>query len=172
MPDGIGNPAASRRRDVEGAVPYGYQKCSINSVGNAVPGVPGDRKGRPYAISQGHPRRGGALTRPPMPRASEKRRTSRKLPRHCEERSDVAIRISPAPAGPGGALRRRGYGLPRPCGLAMTVVIDGWCFCFALAMTGSWSAGAVPPPYRAKNRRERRPRRSGRPQGSPLRDGV
>ena len=40
----------------------------------------------------------------------------------------VAIRISPA--GPGGALRRRGYGLPRPCGLAMTVIIDGWSFCF------------------------------------------
>ena len=26
---------------------------------------------------------------------------------------DVAIRISPAPLGPGGAMRRRGYGLPR-----------------------------------------------------------
>ena len=61
---GIGNPAALRRRDVGDAVPYGYQKCSINSVGNAVPGVPGDREGRPYAISQA-PRRGGALSRLP-----------------------------------------------------------------------------------------------------------
>ena len=48
---GIGKTAALRRRDVEDAVPYGYQKCSFNSVGNAVPGVPGDRKGRPYAMA-------------------------------------------------------------------------------------------------------------------------
>ena len=45
---------------------------------------------------------------------------------HCEEPTgDVAIRIFPAPLGPGGALRRRGYGLPRPNGLAMTVVVGG-----------------------------------------------
>ena len=38
-------------------------------VGNAVPGVPGDRKGRPYAIRT-H-RRGGALTRPPPQRGGK-----------------------------------------------------------------------------------------------------
>ena len=82
-------------------------------VGDAVPGVPGDRKGRPYAIRT-H-RRGGALTRPPPRRGGKN-----PLPRgkrfcatrwavqkdgrttgaeglapvplcHCEERSDVAI---------------------------------------------------------------------------------
>ena len=40
-----------------------------NPVGNAVPGVPGDRKGRPYAI-RAH-RRGGALTRPPPQRGGK-----------------------------------------------------------------------------------------------------
>ena len=43
--------------------------------------------------------------------------------------SPVAIRISPAPAGLGGALRRRGYGLPR-LRLAMTVMVDGLSCCF------------------------------------------
>ena len=42
------------------------------------------------------------------------RSTGPKTPRHCEERSDVAIRSLPAPAGPGSASHYRGYGLPRP----------------------------------------------------------
>ena len=37
--------------------------------------------------------------------------------RHCEgAAATVAIRVFPAPVGPGGALRCRGYGLPRPVG--------------------------------------------------------
>ena len=39
----------------------------------------------------------------------------------------MAIRISPSPLGTGGAMRRRGYGLPRSLrSLAMTAVDGGW----------------------------------------------
>ena len=40
---------------------------------------------------------------------------------------DVAIRISPAPVGPGGASHLRGYGLPRRLSAPRNdVVIFGW----------------------------------------------
>ena len=60
MPSGIGKPAATRRWAIhESPLRVGAAWIERKPVGNAVPGVPGDRKGRPYAISQGHPRRGG-----------------------------------------------------------------------------------------------------------------
>ena len=56
--------AASRRRAIhESPLRVGAAWIERKPEGNAVPGVPGDRKGRPYAIRT-H-RRGGALTRPP-----------------------------------------------------------------------------------------------------------
>ena len=66
----------------------------------------------------------------------------------------MAIRISPAPLGPDGALRRRGYGLPR-LRLAMTEVDGGWSSCFAWAIIGTWSAGAMPPALRVKDDAEK-----------------
>ena len=43
-------------------------------------------------------------------------------------KSGVAIRFFPVPPGPGGALRRRGYGLPHQCAhwFAMTAGDEGW----------------------------------------------
>ena len=114
MPDGIGKPAALRRRAIhESPLRVGAAWIERKPVGNAVPGVPGDRKGRPYAIRT-H-RRGGALTRPPPQRGGKNPLPRGKrfcAPRwavqkdgrtigetgpapvhlcHCEERSDVAI---------------------------------------------------------------------------------
>ena len=72
MPDGIGKPAALRRRAIHESPPrVGAAWIKMKPVGNAVPGVPGDRKGRPYAISQGHPCRGGSWTRLPPQRGGK-----------------------------------------------------------------------------------------------------
>ena len=51
-----GTPAASRRRAIhESPLRVGAVWIEMKPVGNAVPGVPGDREGRPYAISQAPP---------------------------------------------------------------------------------------------------------------------
>ena len=64
--------------------------------------------------------------------------------RHCEGApATVAIRVFPAPMGPGGALRRRGYGLPRPDGARNDVVIFGGSFCFGGAGVAGASCGTV-----------------------------
>ena len=53
----------------------------------------------------------------------------------------VAIRIFPAPPGPGGAMRRRGGRIATALpGLAMTVVIDGWSRFFRVR----WLSRIVP----------------------------
>ena len=57
----------------------------------------------------------------------------------------VAIRIFAAPPGPGGATRRRGYGLPRPDGLAMTAVVGGEAVCVYLCKPRDLVGGATPP---------------------------
>ena len=66
---------------------------------------------------------------------------------HCEEQSDVAIRISPAPPGPGGALRRRGYGLPQPFGLRNDVVTLGCSLWIGWAMVRAGRRGQCHTPY-------------------------
>ena len=73
----------------------------------------------------------------------------------------MAIRISPAPVGPDGALRRGGYELPEgelpegqerpPWGagfaLAMTVVDGGWTVCFICVAVQADRRGQCRPPY-------------------------
>ena len=94
----------------------------------------------------------GVLDVPPMPTASGKpcdnnpckpEGPATKLPRHCEERSDVAIPWSTEQPGkstgsPEGELPRRGKrGHPgvRACGPRNDVVIGGRSFCFSLVVS-------------------------------------
>ena len=101
MPAGIGRSALLGRRDVEDAVPYGFKI------------VVGTRRERPPCRSfrcRRHRKKSQST-------ACAKSRTKPKFPRHCEERSDVAIRSLSVPRWEtGGALHRRGCGLPRACG--------------------------------------------------------
>ena len=49
---GIGKPAALRRRAIhESPLRVGAVWTEMKTVGNAVPGVPGDPEGRPYAMA-------------------------------------------------------------------------------------------------------------------------
>ena len=51
MPNGIGKTAALRRRAIhESPLRGGAAWIEMKPVGNAVPGIPGDRKGRPYGV--------------------------------------------------------------------------------------------------------------------------
>ena len=90
------------------------------------------------------PRRGGALTRPPMPEGPPlpARRTSPKFPRHCEEGKarrgnphPKQCEALPAPAGVG-----RGTDCHVASLLAMTVVVEGWSFRFGAVIIGAWRA--------------------------------
>ena len=70
-----------------------------------------------------------------------------KLPRHCEERSDVAIPWSIGHA-------RKSTGLPRPYGLAMTEEVESWSSCCYTGGPLSRSAGGrCRPPYGASFRK-------------------
>ena len=73
------------------------------------------------------------------------RRTGFKLPRHCEERSDVAIRFCRSRRERQcGALQ--GMRIATPFGLAMTH-FRRWMHLFGLGRCPTGSAGSVTPPY-------------------------
>ena len=67
-----------------------------------------------------------------------------KLPCHCEERSDVAIRSLSDPFGVGRCKAPLRMRIATACGLAMPVVIGKLVLLFELVGIPTWSAWAVP----------------------------
>ena len=102
-----------------------------------------------------HSSGGGALTRPPTRRQPpiQSRRTSQKLPCHCE---GVSPWQSVTPAAQRAARPRRGR-KDADCHvaslLAMTAVDDGWSFCFSAFIIVPGRRGQCRTPYSLPPRR-------------------